>query len=94
MIDRSCNWFCDRCGAKLNDQKGFTAEENSWTCHKCGIVNDVSENNIIPENGSKDYVLTKKHDDGVIERIRFTKTREVHDFDGPKGKMSVWSRRR
>ena len=35
----------------------------------------------------------KEYADGTTERVRFTKTREVHDFDGPKGKMSVWSRR-
>lgn len=36
----------------------------------------------------------KKYKDGTTERVRFTKTREVHDFDGPRGKMSVWSKRR
>ncbi len=94
MLDRGCNWFCDRCGEKMNDQMGFTTVANKWTCQNCGLENDVSEKNIIPESGSKGYVLTKKYDDGVTERIRFTKTREVHDFDGPKGKMSVWSKRR
>ena len=34
------------------------------------------------------YLL--KYDDGTTERVRFTKTREVHDFDGPSGKISVW----
>lgn len=36
----------------------------------------------------------KKYKDGTTERVRFTKTREVHDFDGPRGKMSVWSKRK
>ena len=36
----------------------------------------------------------KKYKDDTIERVRFTKTREVHDFDGPYGKMSVWSKRK
>lgn len=36
----------------------------------------------------------KEYQDGTTERVRFTKTREVHDFDGPYGKMSVWSRRK
>ena len=31
---------------------------------------------------------------GTSERVRFTKTREVHDFDGPFGKVSIWSKRR
>ncbi len=33
----------------------------------------------------------KKYKDGTTEKVRFTKRKgEVHDFDGPKGKMSVW----
>lgn len=35
----------------------------------------------------------KKYKDGTTERVRFTKTREVHDFDGPRGKASIWSRK-
>lgn len=34
----------------------------------------------------------KKYKDGTTERVRFTKTREVHDFDGPRGKASIWSK--
>ena len=36
----------------------------------------------------------KKYMDGTTERVRFTKTREVHDFDGPRGKASIWSKRK
>ena len=36
----------------------------------------------------------KKYNDGKTERVRFTKTREVHDFDGPRGKASIWSKRK
>ena len=32
----------------------------------------------------------KKYENGTTERVRFTKTREVHDFDGPNGKASIW----
>ena len=39
----------------------------------------------------KDGGYLKKYKDGVTERVRYTKGgREVHDFDGPRGKMSVW----
>ena len=31
----------------------------------------------------------KKYRDGTTERVLFTKTREVHDFDGPRGKASI-----
>lgn len=37
---------------------------------------------------------TREYKDGTIERVRFTKTREVHDFDGPSGKASIWSKRK
>ena len=36
----------------------------------------------------------KTYSDGTTERVRFTKTREVHDFDGPYGKASIWSKRK
>lgn len=36
----------------------------------------------------------KQYKDGTTERVRFTKTREVHDFDGPRGKPSIWSKRK
>lgn len=36
----------------------------------------------------------KKYKDGTTEKVRYTKTREVHDFDGPHGKMSMWTKRK
>ena len=36
----------------------------------------------------------KQYKDGTMERVRFTKTREVYDFDGPRGKASISSRRK
>ena len=36
----------------------------------------------------------KKYADGTTERVRFTKTREVHDFDGPRGRASIWTKRK
>lgn len=93
MFDSGCDWYCDCCGAYMNNQQGFTTFSGGWTCTECGAFNDVSENNVIPEEGSNGYVLEKSYDDGTLEKIRFTKTREVHDFDGPNGKASIWSKR-
>ena len=45
--DKDCDWYCDSCGAYMNDQSGFTALTGTWICTECGCVNDVSENNII-----------------------------------------------
>ena len=93
MFDKGCMWYCDGCHTKMNDQPGFTTVSDEWTCTECGTVNDVSENNIIPEQGSNGYVYEETYADGTTEKVRFTKTREVHDFDGPNGKGSVWSKR-
>jgi len=91
--DGGCEWYCDGCHAHMNGQPGFTTTSGEWTCTECGEVNDVSPSNVIPEEGSKGYVFEKEYDDGTTERVRFTKTREVHDFDGPHGKVSIWSKR-
>ncbi len=93
LYDSGCDWYCDSCHAHMNDQFGFDTISGTWTCTECGAVNDVSENNIIPEEGSNGYVFEKAYDDGTTEKIRFTKTREVHDFDGPNGKASIWHKR-
>lgn len=94
LFDKGCDWYCDSCHSHMNEQLGFTTLSNEWTCAVCCTINDVSENNIIPESGSKGYVFENTYDDGTTEKIRFTKTREVHDFDGPGGKASIWSKRR
>lgn len=93
IMDGGCNWRCDGCNSLMNTQPGFTTESGVWTCSECGTLNDVSENNIIPEEGSKGYVFEKEYEDGTTEKIRFTKNREVHDFDGKNGKASIWSKR-
>lgn len=94
IFDSGFDWYCDGCHAYMNDQPGFTTLFHEWTCIECSTVNDVSENNIIGEEGSKGYVFEKEYDDGTTEKIRYTKTREVHDFDGPNGKASIWSKRK
>lgn len=93
FFDSGCDWYCDNCHAYMNKQRGFTTVVGSWVCTECGTRNDVSEDNIISEKGSKGYVFEKLHEDGTTEKIRFTKTREVHDFDGPRGKMNIWKKR-
>ena len=77
----------------MNDQFEFTTTLGTWICTVCGAINDVSENNIIAEEGSNGYVFEKTYDDDTTEKIRFTKTREVHDFNGSNGKASIWSKR-
>lgn len=43
-------WYCDCCGAHMNEQSGFSTITEMWLCTKCGYANDVSENNIVREN--------------------------------------------
>ncbi|MGX8700527.1 hypothetical protein [Caproiciproducens sp.] len=38
-------WFCDKCEAFMNTQKGFNTEHGHWTCSKCGFDNDVTDAN-------------------------------------------------
>ena len=91
--DSGCTWTCDYCGANLNSQPGFTTSSGTWDCTECGEENDVSEDNIVPD----DYVgVWNEHelDDGTIETTRFTKTREVHEFVDSSGeKTTIWKRR-
>ncbi|WP_295579951.1 Sec23/Sec24 zinc finger-containing protein [uncultured Oscillibacter sp.] len=93
LFDSGCDWYCDSCHAYMNNQPGFTTSLGTWICTECGTMNDVSEENIIPENGSDGYVFETEYEDGTTEKIRYTKTREVHDFDGSNGKMSIWRKR-
>ncbi len=93
MDDGGCDWYCDYCGAHLNSQSGFTVSYGTWDCSACGEENNVSDDNILPD----DYIGVwneRELDDGTIERQRFTKTREVYDYIKPNGdKCSIWRRR-
>lgn len=40
------DWFCDSCDSYLNDQYGFTDENDTWTCIYCGCENSLTEDNI------------------------------------------------
>lgn len=35
-------WYCDQCGAHLNEQEGFDDHLPSWKCLKCGVENKLS----------------------------------------------------
>ena len=40
------DWYCDECGAYLNDQLNFNPYDNEWTCTECGYVNDITKDNV------------------------------------------------
>lgn len=54
--DDDINWFCDFCDAYLNRQPGFTTEHGTWQCKRCGVTNDVTENNILTDEECEDLV--------------------------------------
>jgi DNA-directed RNA polymerase subunit RPC12/RpoP len=40
------DWWCDRCGAQLNNQFGFDDNKYTWKCTECGHKNSISRDNI------------------------------------------------
>ena len=52
--DKDCDWYCDKCGAYMNNQPGFTTKHDEWKCAKCGYLNDVSDDNIIYDDDDDD----------------------------------------
>lgn len=41
------DWWCDECISSLNDQPGFTDENDTWTCTECGHVSRIASDNIL-----------------------------------------------
>ena len=39
-------WFCDGCGAYLNNQNGFDKNAGKHICTECGYENDITADNI------------------------------------------------
>ncbi|MDE7229592.1 MAG: Sec23/Sec24 zinc finger-containing protein [Oscillospiraceae bacterium] len=40
------DWWCDRCGAYLNNQDGFDDHNYTHKCTECGHKNSISKDNI------------------------------------------------
>lgn len=40
------DWFCDKCGARLDTQKGFDDSKYLWKCTECGFKSSISRDNI------------------------------------------------
>lgn len=39
-------WFCDECGAYLNNQEGFDRKAKKWVCTSCGYENETTMDNL------------------------------------------------
>ena len=46
-------WYCDNCGARLDDQEGFTDHKYVWKCKNCNYKNSISRDNIINLENNK-----------------------------------------
>ena len=42
-------WYCDECNDRLDFQIGFNDHNLTWTCTKCGHINNISADEIIWE---------------------------------------------
>lgn len=42
-------WYCDDCGAYLNEQPGFDPDCGEWECTECGYENEIDSMAIIDE---------------------------------------------
>lgn len=47
------DWYCDQCDAHLNNQSGFTGENGTWQCVKCGALNFINRENVLTDYGQK-----------------------------------------
>ena len=54
------DWWCDRCGAYLNDQDDFDDHKYIWKCTECGFKNSISSDNIF--DTKEDYLDTMNDD--------------------------------
>ena len=39
-------WYCDACGAHLNEQEGFDDHSPEWKCQNCGFANKLAYSEI------------------------------------------------
>lgn len=53
------DWYCDNCGAYLNDQRGFDGEYGIFTCKQCGYDNRIDATQIV----DLDFYIKARGDD-------------------------------
>ena len=62
-------WYCDNCGAHLNEQKHFNDHKYTWVCTECGYKSSISWNNInADDNKATKFLL---HLLGFISYVGF-----------------------
>ena len=43
------DWYCDECDEYLNEQSGFSDQNDCWICTDCGYENSISAGAILSE---------------------------------------------
>ena len=72
-------WYCDRCGAYLNDQEGFDDHHHFWKCRVCGYKNPIGIEEIYDsEEDYKNHIPTDK--DMFFKALR-ERTEELEEED-------------
>lgn len=70
-------WYCDGCGAHLNEQTGFDDHKTYWICTACGYRNELSYETIF--DNSEDYHNgIQRHDPEDFERAIAKRKQDVH----------------
>lgn len=60
-------WYCDECGAHLNEQNGFDDHQPEWICTVCGYHNKLSYDDIY-DNDEDAANGIHRHDQDDFER--------------------------
>ena len=74
-------WYCDRCGAYLNDQEGFDDHHHFWKCRVCGYKNPIGIEEIYDsEEDYRNHIPTDR--DMFFKALR-ERTEELEGTDPP-----------
>ena len=75
-------WKCDKCGAILNQQKGFDDKLSEWICKDCGHTNKIDISEVF--NNEEDYLNDKPIDKKDYERAIQTRKKETETNNNEK----------
>lgn len=62
-------WYCDQCGAHLNEQPGFDDHLNQWQCRKCGHINSISFDEIYENEEDFDNGIQRETEEDFNKAI-------------------------
>ena len=74
-------WICDKCGASLSSQPGFSDLLDYWTCCQCGYENPISEDNILKDGEEWDQAAF----DNGSSRFNRNEPSDLGNGDGDYG---------